>query len=840
MLTDQATGQSYCIPKARTKKAILMLDNDNIVACTHPIASTCDCTRECYDRMHRQEILALRKTMAELPNEEAVTTYLVHNIRRDGGLKVKGATVCRNYYAKLHEVGEKKVRKANYVAKQGDVARSGRAPPAPRDATKATHAHAFWSVWFDLFCNRPNDEVRLFPVNTTYKEIYQAYFLPWWAHQGHPNREKPSPKTFQKARYSPEFDDVKRRAKHFHCRCTVCQTLQTQSLAAFVSAQSLAAYQHAKHRHNEAIIAWRKLEAHLNALAIQNPEDMILLSYDDTEFISFPNMGNRPLKAQGHTGFRVVPWLLTNHGNKKRDYVYMPKGKWIKGANRVLSQIHATLSAIKGDPTNKQHGARRLVIIADNFSENKNKEILAYIADLVHNKWFDSVELLFGEVGHTHNGNDATHKVHNVDVGNHEAGDLGHFIYNYQKVWSDPATRPHASILDKVYNWVEYYARPEAQMRPLSGMTKTKYDNYAVRAFRASRGKDLLVDLTWQMDPATESGWRGADGHIGTAGFPVLAAPTTGVPQVVEGRQKLQKMRWARNILNQADLLAPFGLAASAEFNFNAARTGIITVIPLQEQVQSQEQGQWGRLCTIGSNPAFQGSVRLLENVWWPHQDATVWALPEATRERATSSKYHYSGDMQLVENRPLAYMRFSDEKAEDAPIFDHPNNVARREQEDDPSKPTKGGSWSSAGPNGKWIVDFDKCKTNHFAIVYVVDEDTKKTSIELYKVTKIYKETETFDGKMYICASSQLDETCLDGKWHLPKPNKVCTELEGDNVIVYFKSITKRSELPQAAKKAVIERGIFKEAPADELDEVEDNDDAESEQEEEDQEYLG
>jgi hypothetical protein len=179
MLTDQATGQSYCIPKARTKKAILMLDNDNIVACTHPIASTCDCTRECYDRMHRQEILALRKTMAELPNEEAVTTYLVHNIRRDGGLKVKGATVCRNYYAKLHEVGEKKVRKANYVAKQGDVARSGRAPPAPRDATKATHAHAFWSVWFDLFCNRPNDEVRLFPVNTTYKEIYQAYFLPW-------------------------------------------------------------------------------------------------------------------------------------------------------------------------------------------------------------------------------------------------------------------------------------------------------------------------------------------------------------------------------------------------------------------------------------------------------------------------------------------------------------------------------------------------------------------------------------------------------------------------------------------------------------------------------------
>jgi hypothetical protein len=136
-----------------------------------------------------------------------------------------------------------------------------------------------------------------------------------------------------------------------------------------------------------------------------------VLSYDDTKFMSFPRLTNRPIKAQGHAGFRVVPWLLTNHGTGKQDYVYMPKGKWKKGANRLITLLHATVSAIKSDVDHPQHKARRLICIADNFGENKNKEILAWIADLVLNKWFDSVELLFGEVGHTHNGNDATHKV---------------------------------------------------------------------------------------------------------------------------------------------------------------------------------------------------------------------------------------------------------------------------------------------------------------------------------------------------------------------------------------------------------------------------------------------
>ena len=75
---------------------------------------------------------------------------------------VKGDTVCRGYYAKLHEVSPGKIMKANQLAKNGDVAVSGRGQSlVPRDSKQTVHAVAFWSIWFDEFCQKPNNEVRL-------------------------------------------------------------------------------------------------------------------------------------------------------------------------------------------------------------------------------------------------------------------------------------------------------------------------------------------------------------------------------------------------------------------------------------------------------------------------------------------------------------------------------------------------------------------------------------------------------------------------------------------------------------------------------------------------------
>jgi hypothetical protein len=87
-----------------------------------------------------------------------------------------------------------------------------------------------------------------------------------------------------------------------------------------------------------------------------------------------------------------TPWLITNHGRREKEYIYAPKGKWAKGANYILTQLQAMVRRIKSDVNNPQHKARRLVIIADNASENKNSTLLAWASDMVQAFWFDSVE----------------------------------------------------------------------------------------------------------------------------------------------------------------------------------------------------------------------------------------------------------------------------------------------------------------------------------------------------------------------------------------------------------------------------------------------------------------
>lgn len=48
--------------------------------------------------------------------------------------------------------------------------------------------------------------------------------------------------------------------------------------------------------------------------------------------------------------------------------------------------------------------------------------------------WYDEVLLLYGPVGHTHNGIDADHKIHNQDLGAYTAGTLGEWVSKYHQV----------------------------------------------------------------------------------------------------------------------------------------------------------------------------------------------------------------------------------------------------------------------------------------------------------------------------------------------------------------------------------------------------------------------
>jgi len=117
--------------------------------------------------------------------------------------------------------------------------------------------------------------------------------------------------------------------------------------------------------------------------------------------------------------------------------MYMLKDKYPKGADRLCTILY-WLRKVKWGNT----PCRSATKLADNYVENKNNVLFALCSELVMRGWFREVEMLFGPVGHTHNGNDAYHCCHNQLVGNHEAVTLNEYIGHFSRAWHSERTRP--------------------------------------------------------------------------------------------------------------------------------------------------------------------------------------------------------------------------------------------------------------------------------------------------------------------------------------------------------------------------------------------------------------
>jgi len=850
-LTEARTGHKYVVPKPRVRKAMQMLNPDDVSSCTSEVENKCNCSRKCHEVLKNKDIAAHRLDLLNAPNEEELTNRLADIVRRNNReFRLGGKRVCRAYYSQVCDVSETKLKKVLQLAKLDSGATcitKGPRTVKPTQDMQTVHAKTFWRWFFDNYSQKPNDRVRLFPVNQTYTEIWENFFQEWWNKSKLPIDEKPAQRTWINARQHEEFNDVQRRPKHFHCRCTTCNTLQERDLVSWKNADERGKHQRDKRLHYASVKAWRDLEQSLCAQARQDPGGTILLYYDDTEAFGFPHMTNRPFKNMPKSRFYVVPWLLMNKGVGTQEYIYMPKKKWSKGANRIITQLHAYISSIKSDPTNIQHKARRLILIGDNYSENKNNTLLAWMSDLVANKWFDDVECLFGEVGHTHSGDDATHNIHNNPCGNHANADLGQFIFNYRKTFSE-STCPRAHILDVVYDWTKYY-KPFTNP-PLSGFSKTPHDMYTSRGFRATRAVDNTVHLQWKVDPAMDKDWRGKDGNAGL-GFYLLKKATTGFPELVIPKQELMKKSGLKELLSHGSFLQPYGVHKAARFNRDCAEHG---VVPIAREVEtSTPTGQWGPLVLIGSNENALGSVRFIRRIWWPgeqNEATSIWSLPPLTLERATSLQYHYSGDQALLDNRPLPYIRQGKVAPQQSGTWNHPGNIERRKNaptllsmvggaggENSDEEPMQPGNWDKDGSKDVFVIDFKLCKKNSYAVMLCQDKDTQKTFIEVAKIMTVDKDNKTFDGKKLQCTKDATTAECLEknAAWneHGKKNTETC---EGSCVIVYLKKLNKGCKLPQAAINAIKERGVFEEVGEDEPDDDNDNDDDDDDDDDDDE----
>jgi hypothetical protein len=293
---------------------------------------------------------------------------------------------------------------------------------------------AFWTHFFKL-CQRPRKHMRLFPVNKSHQRIHDDYFIPWHK-RTYPTLPMPGLASMYKARNNPQFADVKKRSKHFHCRCFTCAELQAHRLKAFKTGADAADWQIRNEIHELSVWAWRDLEQYFTGLAVSAPQDLAMLSMDDTTRVGLPVFTARDYKGLGASRQYWVPFLIYDHGLNRKDYMYTYQGRFKKGSNKYCTQLYHAVRRIKADPLHPSHRARRIVIVGDNYSENKNQTVLKFWGDMVVCGWFDEVLILYGPVGHTHFWIDQDHGVHNNELCNNTAGDLGHLISFY------PQARP--------------------------------------------------------------------------------------------------------------------------------------------------------------------------------------------------------------------------------------------------------------------------------------------------------------------------------------------------------------------------------------------------------------
>jgi hypothetical protein len=778
-------------------------------------------------------------------------SLFVARLKASGGTYIVPVTktgskqVCREYYARLYGVATNVVRRAGSLAKGGCRAPKRRSPASTTEKAKYDVAYAFWFIFFEQHCQKPNDEIRLFPVAKPYRDIYREYFKPWFKRlvkKGeYSAKNKPKFSTWKLARKAPEFLDVKKRAEHTHARCTECSRLKKVLLDSFVDGGAEQKYLQERRYHDMEVEQWRKLEAVAKAVGTNNPSEELIIMHDGTSALGLPRTTNRTLKNLDPFRFEVTPWLSIDYSGGLKDYLYCPTSSTPKDANTLISQLHAVVRRAKSDYNHPRHRARKATFIADSASENKNNTLFAYCTDLIDNGWFDEILLLFGPVGHTHNGVDATHKVHNQNVAGNFSGDLGHFVQNFVKGFSgkhsEGSQMPTASILARTLDWNRYYAQV---LRPISGFTKTKYDPVAARGFRIKRQKDGTIDLTWKTDPALEKDWRGKSGFANDPGFYMLKSMPQGVPTFVVPPPKTDAAKLIANKLkssNMRNCLASQELEACAEWVYQAELTGVIPIHKYLEE--TTPPGEWGRLAEIGAIEGKRGEVRVIEDYWdmsLPQTRKTMWSLPVSPKGShldATTNHFHFSKDKEYQKHRPMPAVRYRGESKKGSQVMEHPSMMdggwMESSDENDVSPANHSGEdqadhsgdhpeaehkeQSPARPREALSVherfeeDFAQCIPGNVCVGLASTTEGPTPYIFVGIIKSVDREKREFMMKPFQCTKDSWLKECIDAKWN--KTTNIALQMQPHYaVMAYNKKINDSRSLPKAMKDKVLARG--------------------------------
>ena len=259
--------------------------------------------------------------------------------------------------------------------------------------------------------------------------------------------------------------------------------------------------------------------------------------------------------------------------------------------------------------------------------------VFAFFAELVMRGWYDEIEMVFGPVGHTHNGNDAVHFVHNNIAGNYVSITPAELFHNYKYAWHDATTRPQPVIMECQYDWQSRYL---PYLRGVQGFTSTTNDEAYVRAFRFTRNEDGQCEMHFKGSPSCPE-WFGANSVPNTRGYPILRGVPDGMPLYKNPTDYTIPKEYVTRLgsSRMKEYAASNGRAPMHDYLMRMARTmtvpslGIATkqYLASLDDVRKSRMSGWGTVEWIGVAACVTIAVPFVRRK--KHTPATFWLTPD-------------------------------------------------------------------------------------------------------------------------------------------------------------------------------------------------------------------
>jgi hypothetical protein len=801
------------------------------------------CKRKCTHHTTLNSILEVRKDiygrLSPTAQLEDLTCRL-RNINPNIAEKVKGRvqtvnlvyffggrSVCGRFWAMAHGVSEDRMKKVRRMVKGGCIiwihGNRGRYQEQPQYIT----AYTFWFNFFEMNCQQPNNDLRLFPVNESFRFIYNNYFIPWiskrlyqlqltkgiatddlpWA---------PSETTFVRARWDEAFKDVSQRARHYHAQCRKCNGLKVRRLKGFLNDDHKASWQIENDLHEMVKLGWRKLEASREAEVLNPNSNTVLLSYDDTNALGLPRLSNRDIKNGPKSKFKVIPFNICNYASGENAYVYTVSGRYLKGGNRLCTVLYHIIRKLKWG-SHKSRAARILVLHADNASENKNNTVFCFFSELILRGWFDRIIMEFGPPGHTHNGRDAVHHIHNRIAGNFYSFTLGEFQRHWKNSWYKKGTMPEAVIMDAQYDWDDRYKN----LKRMAGCWNTVKDPQQALAFLFKRNTDGLVEVKFKHNHSSK--WLGREQLSTNEGFVVLPQIPVGPPIEIIPNDNVMSPEYITNMTGPAMevIMRPYmknedEVYQTLEWLFDAAVTGSMPYTVVHNRESNEESDaeneselrpdQWGVPVTVGV-PGKEGEFFLVEPVALTSKYG-FWELPPDLEEVSQADQKEMQDLIDQHNKPPLVRLvppkkptKKGNKKTTNKTVK-KPKSRKKRKKKLAPEEPVE--FVPTHGPPK------EDCNIGEYAIVHVKYKEGEGSGVEVMRVTSYVEDIKDqtlyhVTGEMFGPASGKSNGVkCLTGIWNTRQKEETHKSW---SVITFFAQLTQGRKLPGSVKRHVIER---------------------------------